>query len=281
MNEITFQAVTKCFGKARAVDQVSFSLDAGKIYGLLGRNGAGKSTLLNMLTGRLFPTSGQITVNGENAIENDKVQETIFLMSEQNLFPENMTVKKAFGWCQMIYPHFDMQYAQQLAGQFGLKLNQRVKALSTGYTSIFKLVLGLSTNTPYLLLDEPVLGLDANHRDLFYRVLLENYQETQRTIVISTHLIEEVSKLIEHVLIVKNGKMICDCPCDQLLDSYCVVSGPSEGVDQALIGMETIGSESVGPMKAVWVHGKPSHLPDSVSVTPTDLQKLFIYLTNS
>ena len=281
MNEIQFSQVSKYFGSNRALEQISFSLEQGKIYGLLGRNGAGKSTLLNLLTGRLFPSEGEITVDGEPAAENDRAQEKIFLMSEQTLFPAGMTTEKAFAWCQMIYPQFDPGYAESLAKQFGLRPNGKVKSFSTGYTSIFKLILGLASNTPYLLLDEPVLGLDANHRDLFYRLLLENYQNTGRTILVSTHLIEEIAKLVEHVLIIKNGKLICNRPCEELLSDYCVISGPAQQVDQALAGSEIIGIETVGPLKAAWVYGRIEHLPQGLMEGPADLQKLFIHLTNA
>ena len=106
-----------------------------------------------------------------------------------------------------------------------------MRTLSTGYKSIFKLILALSVNVPYLFLDEPVLGLDANHREMFYRILLEKYIEEPFTIVISTHLIEEVASVIEHVVILKDGKIVKNCATEELLAGGYRISGKKEMVD--------------------------------------------------
>ncbi len=279
---IQIENVSKGFGQVRALDGVSAVLEENKIYGLLGRNGAGKSTLLNIVTNRLFADSGQVLVDGQRVAENDDALSQIFLTSEKTYYPESMKVKDAFRWTRNFYPSFDEAFALRLAGSFQLNLNGKIRGLSTGYASIFKLVTALSVNTPYVLLDEPVLGLDANHRDLFYRVLLAKYGEKPFTVVLSTHLIEEVSSVLEDVVILKNGRVLCADSQENLLARGYAVSGTSSLVDSYIAGKEVLSVDSLGGLRTAYVLGKvePGELPQGLELSRLNLQKLFIQLTN-
>lgn len=282
MSVITVNDITKSFKDTIALDNFSVTFEENKIYGLLGRNGAGKSTLLNLMTNKIFPTSGEILIDGENILENDKALSKMFCMSDKNLYPESFKVKQAFKWTKEFFPNFDTDYANELAKKFGLGLKKRIKGLSTGYTSIFKLILALSVNTPIVLFDEPVLGLDANHRDLFYKELIKNYSENPRTIIISTHLIEEVAGIIEDVVIIKNGKKILDDSVQNVLSKGYSVSGSGAKIDEFIKNKETIGVDSLGSLKTAHIIGDiDSNIPDGLEVTKLDLQKMFIQLTNS
>lgn len=282
MNGIEVKNVKKSFGNVEALRGVSFTLEPNKIYGFLGRNGAGKTTLLNCITNRIFPEEGGILVDGEKAQENDRAQSKIYMMSEKTYYPEGMSIADVFRWTKEFYPDFDMNYANQLAQQFDLKTNKKVKKLSTGYSSIFKLIVALSVNVPYLFFDEPVLGLDANHRELFYRVLVEKYSEKPCTIVISTHLIEEVAGVLEEVIIIKDGQIIKKESCESLLEKGYTVSGSGTAVDRFAQGKEVIGMDTLGGLKSAYILGKVdrSTLPSDVEITKLDLQRLFIQLTN-
>ena len=264
--------ITKSFGQVQALKEVSAVFHEERIYGLLGRNGAGKSTLLNILTGRIFPDSGTVTVDNERGTENDSAQSKIFLMSETTLHPG------------MFYPGFDESYAKGLAQEFGLSLKAKISGLSTGYRSIFKLILALSVNVPYVLLDEPVLGLDANHRELFYRRLLEKYTEKPFTVVLSTHLIEEVANLIEDVIIIKEGEVLRQESREELLSGGYTVSGGSAAVETYIQGKNVLGIDALGGLRTAYVLGVPerdSQSAKDLEFGPMDLQKLFIQLTNS
>lgn len=282
MNRIDIQGVTKRFGDVTALDNVSLALEGDRIYGLLGRNGAGKTTLLNAITNRLFIDEGTITVNGLPAMENDAAQAQLYMMSERGNYPDAMRVEEVFRWTSEFYQGaFDMEYAKKLCDAFSLDPRKKVRQLSTGYGSIYKIIVALSLKVPFLLLDEPVLGLDANHRELLYRIILENYAETPRTIVISTHLIEEVSTLIEEVIIIKQGRIIRQATSEELLATGYTVSGPVAAVDAYIAGRELIGEDALGGLKTAYVLGKPeADLPASLEVSKLDLQKLFIQLTN-
>ena len=282
MSVITVKNVTKNFNETVALNNFSVTFEENKIYGLLGRNGAGKSTLLNLMTNKIFPTSGEIQIDGENVLENDKALSKMFCMSDKNLYPESFKIKQAFKWTKEFFPDFDTDYANELADKFGLGLKKKIKGLSTGYTSIFKLILALSANTPIVLFDEPVLGLDANHRDLFYKELIKNYSENPRTIIISTHLIEEVASIIEGVVIIKNGKKILDDSVQNVLSKGYSVSGSGDKIDEFIKDKETIGVDSLGSLKTAHIIGNvDSNIPDGLEVTKLDLQKMFIQLTNS
>lgn len=283
MSYIEIKNITKKFGTTVALDEISLTLEENKIYGLLGRNGAGKTTLLNLMTNKLFPTEGEILVDGDNVIENDKPLSKMYYMAEKNFYPDSMTVKSAFKWGKEFYPSFDENYAETLSEKFLLKTNKKIKSLSTGYKSIFKIIIALSCNAPIILLDEPVLGLDANHRDLFYKELIKSYSENPRTIIISTHLIEEAADIIEKAIVLKNGKLIMNDTVENILSQGFCVSGSAAAVDKFISGKNVLGSDTLGGLKTVYLMEKinQSSVPDGLEISKLDLQKLFIYMTNS
>lgn len=281
MSRIEIKNLTKNYGKVCALDDVSVTFEEGKIYGLLGRNGAGKSTMLNCITGFIFPNSGSITLDGKNVIENDKALRKIYKTSEKTYYPDTMKVKELFKTTKSFYPDFDMDYALDISKQFGLDVTKKVKGLSTGFTSILKQVIALSVNTPFVFFDEPVLGLDANNRDLFYRLLIEKFSEKPFCAVISTHLIEEVSTIVENVIIVKNGKIIRNTTCEELLQQGYTVSGSAAAIDEYIKGKNVIGTDSLGGLKTAYIIGKAeTEVPNGLEITRLDLQKLFVKLTN-
>lgn len=281
MNEIRLEHVTKQFGETLALNDVSVSFGGNKIYGLLGRNGAGKSTMLNLISNRIFPTGGAVLVDGEPVLENDRALGKMFVMSEKTLYSDTVRVKQAFCWTKGFYPSFDMDYAMDLAKRFGLDTKQRIRNLSTGYLSIFKLIMAMAVNTPYVLLDEPVLGLDANHREMFYTELVRHYSEQPSTIVISTHLIEEIADLIEQVVIIKEGNILMDKPAEEVRGMGYSVSGKAEDVDAYISGKDTLSVDSIGGLKTACLLGTPENVGNALSVTPLDMQKLFVQLTNA
>lgn len=281
MSKIEIKNLTKNYGKVFALDNVSLEFEEGKIYGLLGRNGAGKSTMLNCIAGNIFPSNGTITLDGKKLTENDRCLSKIYKTSEKTYYPETMKITELFKCTKDFYPDFDMDYALSISKQFELDVNKRVKGLSTGFTSILKQVIALSVNTPFVLFDEPVLGLDANNRDLFYRLLIEKYSKKPFCAVISTHLIEEVSNIVENVIIVKNGKIIRNTTCEELLQQGYTVSGSVSKVDEYVKDKNVIGTDSLGGLKTAYVMGKAEDiLPDGLEITRLDLQKLFVKLTN-
>jgi len=280
---IKVKNVSKRFGSTQALDNVSIEFGGNKIYGLLGNNGAGKSTLLNVITSRIFADSGELSLDGTDMVDNDIALNKIYMLGEKNYYPESMKVKESFKWASAFYPHFDQNLAIELAGRFNLPLKKKITALSTGYATIFKIVMALSSNAPFLLLDEPVLGLDAQHRDIFYKLLIERYSENPCTIVISTHLIAEVAGIIEHCMIIKDGCVIKDAPCEELLHHGYTVSGPVALLDEYLIGKEVLSRSSLGGLKTAAINGnvpKADEVPPGLELGKLNLQEYFIQLMN-
>lgn len=282
MEQIKIKNVSKRFGKIQALDSISLTLEAGKIYGLLGRNGAGKTTLLNVITNRIFADSGEVLLNGHPVSASDEAGGNIYMMSETNYYPNYLKIADVFKWTKEFYKRFDMDYAMHLCQLFELNEKKKVRELSTGYGSIYKMITALSLDVPFILLDEPVLGLDANHRELFYKTLLANYSENPRTFVLSTHLIEEVAGVIEDVIIIQKGHIIKNEPCEELLKAGYTATGSISAVHRFTEGKDVISADVLGGLKSAHILGKPdkSNVPDGVEITKLDLQKLFIQLTN-
>ena len=281
MREIRVDHVSKSFGKAKALDDVSLSFEHGKIHALLGRNGAGKSTLLGLIANRLVPTSGRIFVDGEPAADNARALAKLYCMNDKKMYPENLRLDNLFEEMGRFYEGFDRTDAARHAKAFGLDLRKKIGSLSTGYRSIYQLVVGLSLDVDYLLLDEPVLGLDANHRELFYKLLLDDYLEKQRTVIIATHLIEEVANLVEQVTIVDRGRVLLASSAEELRASGYSVSGRTADVAAYCAGMEVLDVEELGGLSVAYVQGKPdaARLNERLDVAPLNLQKLFVKLT--
>jgi len=286
MSTIEIKNVSKSYGKTVALKNVSATIAEGKICGLLGRNGAGKTTLLNIVANYLFADQGQVWIDGEPAVENDRVQAKIFYMTEKTLYPKNMRGRDVIQLTRDFYPQFDLSYAGQLADRFKLETGKKIGGLSTGYLSIFKLVLTLASNAPVIIFDEPVLGLDANHRDLFYRELVAHYNAAPNTVILSTHLIEEAAGLLEEVIIIKEGQILLTQPIEDILQLAYTVSGSQENVDRYITGKKVIREEMLGRFKAATIYQKRNpEDQDSLAqlgldLTPARLQELFISLTN-
>lgn len=287
MSVIEIKNLSKSFAGTRALQNVTTRFEAEVIYGLLGRNGAGKTTLINILTNKIFADSGEILIDGEAAAENDRAQAKMFCMTEKNVHPAEMKVKDALRWAYEFNPLFDREYAAALVEKFKLDTGKRIKNLSSGYNSVFKSILTMASGRPVMIFDEPVLGLDAAHRELFYRELIARYSEKPATVIIATHLIDEVADVLEQVLILKNGALALDRPVAEVLQLAYTVSGEAAGVDRYTSGKNVVRQEAIGKFKAATIYqerqnGDKEHLRElGLEVTPARLQEIFISLTEN
>lgn len=280
MNAIQIKNITKSYNDIKALDNVSFSFEFGKIYSFLGRNGAGKSTLINIIANRVFADKGDILIDDITAKENIAVQEKIFCMSEADLYDKDLKIKEHFKWINRFYETFDMNKAIEISEKFNLNTNKKFKALSKGYQSIFKLTVALSLNVPYIIFDEPVLGLDANHRELFYNLLLKEYENDERTFIIATHLIEEVANIVEEVVLIDEGKVLLQANVGTLLETGYSVSGVAQEVDNYCVDKNVIGYDELGGLKIAYILGGKTITKNSnLQISTMNLQKLFVKLT--
>ncbi len=280
MNEIKTFSLTKTYGKVTALNNINTTFKFGKIYGLLGRNGAGKSTLLKILTNRAFADTGEILIDDEVVTENSNLKNLVAFMTEEHYY-SSYKVSQILKATKSFQPKFDLDRAMRYSQTFGLNTKKKFSALSTGYKNIFKLIITLCHDLPYLVFDEPVVGLDAYHRELFYKLLLECYNGGERTIILATHLIEEVQNIVEDVAIIDKGELLFSGNVDELVSRGFSVAGKPSEVDEFTNGLNVIDEEHVSGMKVVYVleDSLPKEAPPTIITSKLSLQKIFVKLT--
>lgn len=280
MSKLVIENVSKKIRKTVILDDVSLELETGHCYGLLGRNGAGKSTLINIIMQYCPQKGGKILLDGKSILNNDRLMSRMFCMSDRSVYPAEFQLKTIFAITAAMYPKFDMAYAKQLADVFGLDLKKRVGRLSTGYNTIYKVILALASNADFVFLDEPVLGIDVNQRETFYRELAGKISESEACFVVSTHIIEEMQNLIDTVIILHEGKIMLVDETENLMCGYTAVAGKAELVDSFINDQNVIGCESMSVFKTALIKGMPDGpVPEGLSCEPVNLQKLFYFLT--
>lgn len=282
MTELTTEHLIKQFGNHIVLDDINLTLKPNTIYGLLGRNGAGKSTLLSILANQISASSGTINWDKTPLTGRDHPVQAIYLMSEQNLFNKENRLKKIMKDTALLQGAFNQTLADKMLADFELNPKQKLNQLSTGYRTIFKTIVALCVPADYVFLDEPILGLDANHRVLLYRYILEAYENRPRTFVLSTHIIEEIANLIEHVLILDQSRIIIDDDLETVLDHSYQISGPKEDVLAYCQELPILASEQIGTLYTNYLYTElPADrvIPDRVSIKHIDLQTIFIKLT--
>lgn len=275
------------FGNTKALDGLSFRLDGGKIYGLLGRNGSGKTSLLSVLAAFRRATSGQILVGGAEPFENAAVVAQMCLIRESGDVYESERISHVLRVARDLRPSFDSDYAGRLIERFNLPMRKRVQALSRGQKSALGCVLGLASRAPLTMFDESYLGLDAPSRYAFYDELLADYSAHPRTIIISTHLIEEVSSLFEEVVLIDRGRLLAHEEAEAMRSRGAAVTGAAEVVDTFVAGLTVLSEQRLGSTKSATVYGALT--PEQVRAAklaglelgPVSLQDLFVHLTTA
>lgn len=284
MKIVQTRNLTKRFGKIRALDRVNLTLEEGHVYGLLGRNGAGKTTLMSILTGQNFTDDGSVRVFGETVTENSRITRQMCFIRENQKYPDEATPASVFRSAAWLYPDWDSSLSSRLSERLDIPMSRSMKKLSRGQFSAVGVTVGLACRAPITFFDEPYLGLDAYARDIFYRELLEEISCRPRTVVISSHLIDEIASLIDHVLLLDGGKLVLDMDAESLRSSSFQVVGPYALVEDFIGGAMVIRRESLGGTTRATIikelssedltRGKMQHL----EVRPTALNDLVVSL---
>ncbi|GGH84060.1 ABC-2 type transport system ATP-binding protein [Pullulanibacillus pueri] len=278
--------LTKSYGKDIAVKDVSFSIESNKICGLLGRNGAGKTTIMHMITAQLFPTSGDLKIFDERPYENRDVLNKICFIKESQKYPPNFCVHDVLEVAATLFPNWDQRFAKRLLKDFNLPRKRRIKKLSRGMLSSVGIIIGLASRAPLTIFDEPYLGLDAVARNLFYNHLIEDYADHPRTILLSTHLIDEVSKILEQVMVIDKGELIINEEADSLRGSAYAVAGLATKVDAFIQGKKVINKpHSLGGFTSAVIMDTPKFEDRKqadllgLNITSVSIQELIVHLT--
>ncbi len=279
--------LTKRYGNFTAVDGVDFTLEQDRIYGLLGRNGAGKTTVMQLLTGQLFPNAGTLEVFGREPAEHADVLRRMCFIAESQRYPEDFTSAHVFTAAPWFFEHWDAAFAERLVADFRLPTKRRIKKLSRGQLSAVGVIVGLASRAPLTFFDEPYLGLDAVARHIFYDRLLEDYAEHPRTIVLSTHLIDEVANLLEHVILIDRGRIMLDRDADEVRGSATTVAGPRAAVESFVADRAVIGREGLGGLASVTIDGRLDQRDRlqaaelGLELAPVSLQQLIVHMTGT
>lgn len=238
-----------------ALDDVTVQIKTNTITGLLGRNGAGKTTFMSLATAQDLPSSGTIRVFGEEPFENSRVLEQMCFIRDNQRYPDDYKLAHALRAASIFYPNWDEEFADELVQLFRIPLKTVIKKFSRGQFSALGIVLGLASRAPITFFDEPYLGLDATSRDYFYDVLLRDYQAHPRTIVLSTHLIDEMDQLLERVIILDRGRVVRDADVDELRGAAHQVAGRTAAVETYLSGRQVLQRRIVGGLMTAVTQG--------------------------
>ncbi len=281
---LTLDDVHTHTGPYHILHGVSFGIARGELTMLLGRNGAGKTTLMRIITGQEFPTGGTLQVFGQAPAENDAVLRRLVFVREEQAYPD-LSVAQVIRVASWFYPNWDGELAGQLLADFELPPGRRIRKLSRGMRSAVGIVIGLAARAELTLFDEPYAGLDAVARQLFYDRLLADFAEHPRTVVLSTHLIDEVADLIEHVVVVDRGRVLIDTDADQLRGRAVSVSGPAAAIEELAAGRDVLHRQQLGGTVRVTIRGTFDNAERlrakklGVDLEPVSLQQAVVRLT--
>lgn len=225
--------VSKFYRDVRAVDDVSFEIEKGKITGLIGPNGAGKTTLLKAMLG-LTDCQGTLSVLGLDPFRQRKeLMQNICFIADVAVLPRWIRVHQLLDFIESVHPHFSRSHAGELLAKTKIKANSKVRELSKGMVTQLHLSIITAVDAKLLVLDEPTLGLDIIFRKEFYGNLLNDYFDGERTIIITTHQVEEIENLLTDVMFINDGKIVLDASMDDLPERYVELLASGEDAKAA------------------------------------------------
>jgi ABC-2 type transport system ATP-binding protein len=251
---ISVAGLTRRYRGELALNNVTLDLEPESITGLLGRNGAGKTTLLRILAGHEFASAGAVTVLGASPVENETVLRQMVFVHEDQSYPD-LKVRQAVQVASWFYPNWSHDLAGALLEEFNLPLNRKVRKLSRGMRSALGIVIGLAARAEVTLFDEPYAGLDPVSRQLFYDRLLADYAEHPRTVLLSTHLIDEAAGLFERVVVIDRGRIVLNTAADDLRGAATSISGPAIAVAEFTTGRPVWNRRRIASQESAVVAG--------------------------
>ena len=253
---VNARGVSKHFGAVRAVDNVSFDIEEGRILGLIGPNGAGKTTLLKAVLG-LTDCDGDLSVLGLDPFRQRKeLMQNICFIADVAVLPRWIRVTQLLDFVEAVHPNFSRKRAEVLLQQTSVRSDAKVRELSKGMVTQLHLSIIMAIDAKLLVLDEPTLGLDILFRKEFYANLLNDYFDEQRTILITTHQVEEIENLLTDIMFINDGKILLDATMDALADQYVEVKSSGE---------EAIKARGLGPIAENEMFGKSVFIFEDVS----------------
>ena len=278
---VTARALAKRYGTKQALYPTDLTIPQGRVVGVIGANGAGKSTLLNCLLG-LLPYDGELTVCGRTPLsQRASMMEDVCFIADVATLPRWARVGELVDWVEGMHPKFDRKAAIERLGRTNVKLNDRVKALSKGMTVQAHLAIALSINARLLVLDEPTLGLDIINRRKFYDAVISEFFDESRTIIITTHQVEEVEAILTHTIFIRDGRVTLDAAMDDIGERFRAVDVADDQA-AALAALKPIYARTVlGKTTAVLDNASADQLAQFGASRRVSLSDLFVALADA
>lgn len=230
---VSARNLRKAYRNKVALNDTGFQIEAGKIIGLIGPNGAGKTTALKAILG-LVPFEGDLKVLGlDPRKQRDELMNEVCFIADVAVLPRWIRVKEAIDFVDGIHPRFDRAKCERFIAHTQLNPNLRVREMSKGMIVQLHLALVMAIDAKLLVLDEPTLGLDILYRKQFYQRLLEDYFDEQKTIIVTTHQVEEIENILTDVMFIRDGKIVLTAAMDEVADRYTEVLASAEHVETA------------------------------------------------
>lgn len=273
---IELQQVTKRYGQAAVLKNITLSIDEPGIYCLLGRNGAGKTTLLKSIAGYQNITDGCIKVDGKEITTSTLDTGVSYIENFAKHF--NLPVRKLLKIASEVNPDYDYDFASEMMERFELDGKKKFSHLSLGMKTTVSTIICLASSKAVILLDEPVLGFDAIMRVEFYGMLTESFKKHPRIIIVSTHIIEEIARTIEKLIIIDRGSIRFFDTLQSVEAKAFSVSGLQRDVEAATRGLNVIGQSTVGGLVTSYIFDTPPQESAMIEVRALSLQDFFIQM---
>ncbi len=246
MNVVECNELTKSYSRAMAVNNLSFTLEGTKITGLIGPNGAGKTTLLKIIAGFMQSTSGEIKVFSKDPFNNLKVSSNTIFIDDKMIFPQTLFLVDILESAASFYESWDMKLAKGLFDYFSLHPKQSHNNLSKGMKSTFNMIIGIASRCALTILDEPTTGMDAGVRKDFYRALLKDYIQHPRSIILSSHLLNEIDDVLEDILLIREGEKRLHMPISDLKEYALGLRGKNKILNELTENKEVYNKKNLG-----------------------------------
>ena len=282
---IEVNSLSKRFDVTQALNSLSMTVPDGAVYGLVGPNGAGKSTLIRHLVGIYRQDSGEIRVDGEPVFENPAVKTKIAYIPDEIPYWSQSTIEDLKRFYASVYPAFDQKYYQKLSAQFGLEGKQMLRRLSKGQQKLASFQMALAQRPDYVILDEPVDGLDPVNRRKIWGLLMTDVAERGTTVLVSSHNLRELEDVCDHVGIMNHGKMLLERTLSELQENIVKIQLVLPDGKQLPDDLQIQYKNTVGRLQQLILRGKQEEIsaklaesePLFLDVLPLTLEEIFIY----
>lgn len=282
---IKINNLSKTYGNKLVLENVDLEIKEGKIYALIGRNGAGKTTLMKVLSDQIINYQGEIYYKDSNILLSNNLKKNLIYIGEDFL-TYNLKEKKLIktvNYIKKLYPKFNQERFDELSTLFKIDLLAKYKKLSYGNQSLFRNIVALSLKAQFLLLDEPSTGLDEINRDLFYGKLIEYQEIDNSTIIISSHILSDIEKIVTEIFILNDGKIIVNDPIDDLLEKAFVITINAENL-HFFVSKNIIKKSNIGKQIILYVYDSFSNdemrkIKEIADIKRLNLKELFLALT--